>query len=679
MIEGLVENMKLVVFDGNSIINRAFYGIRPLINSKGINTNSVYGFLNILLKFIEEEKPELLCVAFDLKAPTFRKKLYDDYKATRKGMPEELAIQLPILKNLLLSMNITILEQEGYEADDIIGTIAFKCSKEDISCVIATGDRDDLQLATKDTIVKLTTTKQSGTSTDIFDEQAVIDKYGVTPKQLIDVKALMGDASDNIPGVAGVGEKTALSLILEFKSVTNLYNNLDKVKESVRLKLERDKEIAFLSQKLATICLDVPLKDEIKNYILKEPFNENFAKFITDLEFSSILSRLNIDSKSKKDKLDVISKEISIENLIPLIKDEFYFINSISDGALYCFIDNIVYVIKEDILLLKNVFEDKNIKKYSHDVKSLVLFLLQNNIEFNGLAFDTAIAGYILNPSAATYDYKLLSSAYSDYDVVDNLTFMASFKLIVDKMSSLIKEYEMEDLYYNIELKLIKVLSSMEFIGFKVNKEKLINFSDELDVLLKDLTKKIYDIAETEFNINSPKQLGQILFEKLGLPVIKKTKSGYSTNVDVLNKLRDKHEIIEYLLEYRQYSKLKSTYADGLLKVIAEDGRIHSSFNQLITQTGRISSTEPNLQNIPIRSKMGAKIREMFEAKSSDFVLLDADYSQIELRVLASISNDTNMIAAFKNNEDIHTQTAAEVFDIPTYMVTPLMRTRAKA
>jgi len=682
--------VKLVIFDGNSIINRAFYGIRPLTNSKGLHTNGIFGFFNILLKFIEQEKPNYLCIAFDLRAKTFRHAQYEQYKAHRKGMPDELAEQMEPLKELLCAMNIAILEKEGYEADDIIGTVATECKEQGIECIIATGDKDDLQLAGDGVLVKLTVTKGGKPETQSYDQNAVFQKYGVSPSQLIDVKALMGDASDNIPGVAGIGEKTALSLISEFSSIDNIYNNLEElnIKDTLKEKLRTGKEMAYLSKSLVTINCAVPLESEIEDYLFEEKYDNKLASVLKDLDFNSFISRLKLEDvevlQEQKKAIEVTNKEVESKIIIDYAtkNKKLYFLFEQENHLLYFNMENEICIFDLENGLdfdLCGVLSDENIKKYTHNIKPFAHYLLKQGINIKGLAFDSEIAGYLINPSANSYNLDRLAQEFTENNANNISEFCYCLPTICENMEQIIKENGQQQLYFDIELPLCLVLASMEHYGFMVDKSELEQFSEQLNKRLNELTELIYESAEVKFNINSPKQLGEVLFERLKLPSFKKIKTGYSTNAQVLEKLQGTHIIIDYIMEFRQLAKLKSTYADGLLKVIGQDGRIHTNFKQTVTQTGRISSTEPNLQNIPIKTEMGKEIRKAFVAKQPDFVLLDADYSQIELRVLAHIANDKAMIDAFKNNEDIHTITASQVFNMPIEMVTPLMRSRAKA
>ncbi len=730
-----MDNKKLMIIDGNSIINRAFYGVRILTNAEGLYTNAIYGFLNILFKYLDEENPQYLCIAFDLKAPTFRHLEYKEYKAQRKGMPEELAVQLPVLKDLLKTMNIPILQMEGYEADDIIGTMSRVCEENDTECVIVTGDKDSLQLASGKTRIKLPVTRKGITTTSDYDDRAVIEKYGVTPKQFIEVKGLMGDASDNIPGVPGIGEKTALQLIKEYSSIEELYQNIEVIKGKRKENLVENKAIAFLSRKLATIDCNVPIELNISDYLRTDYNKEEFLKLLKRLEFKTFIKRLSLESLEEihEEMIEETNNDYkhitTIQELHEIVtvinnKQEFIYLlytdetqaeNELISIAINVYYEDRPYVAYIDfndelsdsqvIEVLKPIFENKEINKIGHNIKNDIVLLHQYGVKIKGINFDTMIGAYIINPSRNTYQIDELAQEFialtipskemilgkgkkmlslKEVDKTNAVNFacrqVSALLSITDVLKKRMKEYDQEKLYYEVELPLVEVLADMQIIGFKVDKEKLLEFSETLDQRIHKLTESIHAFAGEEFNINSPKQLGVILFEKLELPVIKKTKTGYSTNVDVLEKLKGKHPIIEMLMEYRQLVKLKSTYADGLVKVINEKtGKIHSSLKQTVTVTGRISSTEPNLQNIPIRLELGREIRKMFVASNEEYVLIDADYSQIELRVLAHISEDPNMIKAFVNNEDIHRRTASQVFNVPMAEVTSLMRTRAKA
>lgn len=724
---------KLMIIDGNSILNRAFYGIQGpqlLATSDGLFTNAVFGFLNILYRYLDEENPQYLCVAFDLKAPTFRHKEYEGYKAKRKGMPGELAVQVPVIKEVLDAMNIKRLESEGYEADDIIGSVSLCAEKKGMEVVIVTGDRDSFQLASAVTRIKMPTTKGGKTETEEYDYNKIVERYGVTPTQFIDVKGLMGDASDNIPGVPGIGEKTALDLIIKFGSIENLYRSMEQVdKKSVKEKLTANQSLAFMSKRLATIERNMSGLCQIEDLLRREFDQEKLYSLFKRLEFKTYIEKFKL-SGPVSERINV-SKEVGVISHLDgikglkeeiLFKKEFslfYLIdrfeaytNRLVGMGISCEEDKTFYIDlkekeKEDEFLkeFKDIFEDPAIKKYGHDLKSLIVYFKNKGIQLKGLVFDTMIAAYIVNPSKDTYKVSELAEEYLKISIEPieelmgrgkNFTLFGNMPL--DKLSGVagmhaevilamwndvdkvLEENEQQNLYYHIELPLIEVLADMEYRGFKVNLEGLKTFSSELEGRINVLNDEICRLAGESFNINSTKQLGVILFEKLKLPVIKKTKTGYSTDAEVLEQLASQHEIVLKILEYRQLMKLKSTYVEGLMNVIhPSTGKIHSSFNQTVTVTGRISSTEPNLQNIPIKLEMGREIRKVFIPSDENYLLADADYSQIELRVLAHITNDENMIDAFKNNEDIHTTTAAKVFGVPKEQVTSLLRARAKA
>ena len=662
-----------MILDGNSIVNRAFYGVRLLTNKDGIYTNAIYGFLNILFKYIAEEKPTHLCVAFDVHAPTFRHKAFAEYKAQRKGMPDELRQQMPILKEILSAMNIKMLELEGYEADDIIGTVSRICDETGVVCNILTGDKDDLQLASKNTIVKLITTRSGVTDTVNYTDDIVFEKYGVTPAEFIDVKGLMGDTSDNIPGVAGIGEKTAFSLIQKYKSIEFIYENIDSidVSKGLRTKLTDGKNDAFNSKYLATIVRNVPIDFTIDDCIIKEYNNDLLVPLFTNLNFTSFLKKLDIRTHSQNTIKISDNKEILFKNINDKKEIFYYFDNEVCYGATCT--DDITSLNVDDLAVF---ITNPDIKKISHNIKEHILFFNAKGILYENGYFDTMIAYYIINPSANDYSLDTVS--------LETLGNTNSNKLIeiislYYKFKKQIEDNNQENLFYNIEMPLVDVLANMQICGVMVDKDNLLQFQEMLGQRIDAITNKIYEHCGVEFNINSPKQLGEVLFEKLRLPIIKKTKSGYSTSVEVLEKLKGTHEVIDLIMEYRHLVKLKGTYADGLLAVInKETGKIHSNFNQTVTVTGRISSTEPNLQNIPIRTELGREVRKMFTASDDEHVLVDADYSQIELRVLAHISADKNMSEAFNNNEDIHTRTASQIFNVNLSEVTSEMRSRAK-
>lgn len=725
-----MDEKKLMIVDGNSILNRAFYGISTLLmTSDGVYTNGIYGFINIIQRYIEEEDPQYLCIAFDLKTPTFRHKMYEGYKAKRRAMPIELSEQVPILKEVLDAMNIKRLEREGFEADDILGSISQCAQNLGITSVLVTGDRDAFQLLGETTRLKLPRTRGGKTTTEEYDHRRIVEVYGIEPDQFVDVKALMGDASDNIPGVPGIGEKTALKIIREFGSLDNLYNSLDMIKgKKIKENLEKYKEQAYLSKKLSKIDRSMTKLCDFEDLKRKEIDKEQTAKIFKKLEFKSLIEKFDLDvDKTQTDinidihtitcikELNILKeemeskKEIYIYHLIDRI-DKFTqklasIVLSCKEGQAY-YVDLTRNIDEEQFLQkFESIFENNDIKKYGHDFKSFLVYLNNKGIDFKGLAFDTMIAAYIINPSKDTYTVTETALEFLDKNIASveelagrgkNFTFFKDmphqtlselvgvYPRIIEQVSQKTKkilcENDQKELYFDIELPLIKVLADMEHYGFKVDVGALVEFSRQLDGKIDTIRKEIYSLAGEEFNINSPKQLGVILFEKLGLPVVKKNKTGYSTDVTVLEELYDRHKIIPQIHHYRQLVKLKTTYAKGLLSVIdPTTGKIHSSFNQTSTVTGRISSTEPNLQNIPIRLDMGRKIRKVFIPSSDDSLLLDADYSQIELRVLAHITNDENMINAFLEGKDIHTLTASKVFDTPIEEVTPIMRDRAKA
>lgn len=666
--------MKLLALDGNSIINRAFYGIKLLTTKDGMYTNAVYGFINILNKLLESEKPDAVAVAFDLKAPTFRHKMYSEYKAGRKGMPEELASQMPLLKEWLDLAGFSRIECEGFEADDILGTLAAICEQEGDECVISTGDRDSLQLVSDKTRVLLAATKMGKAEIINYTKEALFEKYGLSPEEMIELKSIMGDSSDNIPGVMGIGEKGATDLISRFHSIDYIYENIETIdiKEGVRAKLIADKERAYLSRELGTICKTAPINKNLNEYLIK-PRKEELARFMTRLEFFSLMEKMGISSASVQTTIDFEEekKEIEVSSLpITSGKADILGFSAVSDGK--------VYKLDEDSL--KEILENPNIEKRVYDYKNLY----KKYNEIKSVKFDALLAGYICNPSASSYAVDRLAIEYSanipeikgEYD--EEMKNACIFSSTCDRLEEELKRTKQTELFYNIELPLAKVLGSMELKGFLVDKEGLSALSKELGERIAIIENEIYSLVGYEFNLNSPKQLGVALFEKLGLPAKKKTKSGYSTNAEVLEELKYAHPAVSLLLEYRQLAKLKSTYADGLGNCIASDGRIHTTFNQTEARTGRISSLEPNLQNIPVRTEEGKRLREYFIAEEGK-VLCDADYSQIELRVLASMANDKNMIEAFRTGTDIHTATASQVFDIPLDMVTPVMRSRAKA
>ena len=698
--------MKLLAVDSNSILNRAFYGVKLLSTKDGIYTNAIVGFFNIILKLLEDIQPDAVAFAFDLKAPTFRHQMYEGYKAQRKGMPPELAMQLPLVKELLGYLGYVIVEKEGYEADDILGTLASACCGGQ-NCVIATGDRDALQLVSDCITVLLATTKAGGALYTPMDVAAVQEKYGVTPTQLIDVKALMGDASDNIPGVAGIGEKTALQLISRYGSLDAIYQDLAtlEITPGVRAKLEAGREMAYISQTLARIDCNAPVEIDPAAYV-KRPGDPAAAyRLLAKLEMFKLAQRLGLSGENlpapqfeeakPRPALNLRLNPITQE-LAALAGDGVLDI-ALAGGpeapaALTLRTGDTIYCIDDATKVpeaLTTILTLPNPKRAEHS-KEMYRFGYNSGVDILNVMFDIRLAGYLLNPNSPEYNVERLCGEYEvtpnpvtipegcSQQAVDLINCCAGLSPLADRLEALIDEKGQAPLLREIEIPLARVLASMEGEGFAIDVEELAQYGQELDIELARLEKEIYELAGTQFNINSPKQLGEILFDRLQLPVRKKTKSGYSTDAEVLESLMSYHPMVGKILDYRKYAKLKSTYVDGLAKQVAPDGRIRSVFNQTETRTGRISSTEPNLQNIPVRTELGARLRQFFHAREG-WVLVDADYSQIELRVLAAIADDQNMIAAFQNGEDIHTNTAAQVFDLPPLFVTPLMRSRAKA
>lgn len=682
------------MLDGNSIINRAFYGIKLLSTKSGIYTNAVYGFLNILLKLKEISQPDAIGVAFDVHAPTFRHKKYDEYKAGRHAMPDELRMQMPILKDILKSLGIKTVECEGWEADDILGTLAQACRSAGNECFIATGDRDSLQLAHGGVKVLLAHTKSGRPVTDIYDENTVMEEYGVTPAELIQVKALQGDSSDNIPGVAGVGAKTALDLIQRFHNIDYIYENLDEIdiKKGVREKLARDKDKAYLSLDLGTIRTNAPVDTDINSYIPGD--NSGAAMLLAKYELYSLIDKFGLNAQQavepvrQEEKTAVTVKEME-DPADFSFGEELYFTFDIENNEIsrmyFANGDTVINVSASDAVFedfVKRLFES-DARKYSYNTKYLHRLAATLGTDCKNVCGDLMLSAYLLRPSDSNYDIDHLCLEYGialpdGGEESQNAVYAAVLKRLFEKTDVLLKEANQTDLLNNIELPLARVLAKMETAGFAVDKKGIEDFGNRLGSRIDELIAQIYSEAGREFNVNSPKQLGTVLFEEMQIPCKKKTKSGYSTKAEVLEELAPDYPIVKLILEYRSLAKLKSTYCDGLLKVIQSDGRIHTSFNQVETRTGRISSLEPNLQNIPIRTELGREMRRFFVAESGS-TLIDADYSQIELRVLAALANDENMINAFNNGEDIHKTTAAQVFNLPPEMVTPLLRSRAKA
>jgi len=712
---------KIMIIDGNSIVNRAFYGVPLLTDTQGRYTNGVYGFLNILFKLLDEEQPEYWAVAFDLHAPTFRHKTYAEYKGTRKGMPEELREQMPLLKEVLRIMNIPIFEQEGYEADDILGTLSAMAEREGIRPVIVSGDRDLLQIASETVKVRIPKTKGGRTETEDYYAADVVEKYGVTPLEFIDVKALMGDASDNIPGVPGIGEKTAVKIIQQYHDMETAIAHASEIKpKKASENLTEYQEQARLSKYLATIIRDMPLEWDREKLERKDTFNPAAYELIKQLEFRSMFSRFEQAKEIRKESASCryISKKAEAEAFFAqlermetgyvLLYDEQecqgLAIYQPQIGSIWLETSD-MFPLAELLETARTFFADSSFQKIGHDMKRDMKPLRSIGCEPQGLVFDTAIAAYLLNATGNSYEYDDISRAFlnesnpSAEEVMGKGRKKRAFKTLElqlradfaakqaevafrakSVMEEQLKQNGQDSLFYDMEMPLLFVLADMEQVGIKVDEQALRVYQSRLDESIESITKEIYALSEEPFNLNSPKQLGVILFEKLGLRGGKKTKTGYSTAADVLEKIRHDHPIVEKILYYRQLAKLKSTYADGLLAVMDTDThKIYSTFNQTITATGRISSTEPNLQNIPVRLELGRELRKVFIPESEEYCFLDADYSQIELRVLAHISGDETLINAFRQNQDIHRLTASQVFHVPFDDVTPLQRSNAKA
>lgn len=720
--------MKLMVLDGNSIVNRAYYGVRTMLKTRdGLYTNAIFGFLNILTKLLEEERPEAVCVTFDLHAPTFRHKAFEGYKAGRHPMPEELKMQIPVLKDVLDQMNIPRYEKEGYEADDLIGAISRRCEAEGWECVIVTGDKDSLQLITDQTKVKLVTTSMGASTSRDMTRAVFVEEYGFEPIHMIDLKALMGDASDRLPGVPGIGEKTALSLVRMYGSIDRLYDAMPDIviapetpaKPGMVKKLAAGEESARESYYLATIVTDVPdFSFTPGDNLRQEPKQELYDLFLR-LEFTKLIEKFGLAPVQKKcaehqaiaAAVEQVRTADQAERLLALWRGADHVsllaLPDLTGVAVYC-------APSEDAAVLAELFFDRyegdwnallqtlfsaDIKKVSHHVKDLMRLLRENNLPAEGFVFDTALAAYLLDATAGSYDLERLFVAYFNEELPQPLyrekeaftmlgdttqaeasfeSYAAAVEALYEPLREELEQAGMHALYYEIELPLCVVLADMERAGCRVDAAELTRFGEAMAARAAEKEQAIYAMAGEEFNINSPKQLGAILFEKLGIPPVKRTKTGYSTNAEVLDKLRYFYPIVDEILAYRQYTKLKSTYADGLLKEVRTDGRIHTNFQMTVTATGRLSSTEPNLQNIPTRTELGSELRRMF-VPAQGCVLVDADYSQIELRLLAHISGDEAMQEAFLSGEDIHATTAAHVFGVPLDQVTPAMRRSAKA
>lgn len=676
--------MKLLVVDGNSILNRAYYGIRPLTTKDGQFTNAIYGFLTMLLKIQEDVTPDAVAIAFDLKAPTFRHKAYDGYKSNRKGMPEELHQQLQPLKDLLSLLGYKMITKEGFEADDILGTLSFACKNSGNECVIATGDRDSLQLVNDKVTVRLASTKGGKANAIVYDEDKIMEDYGVKPRQLIDIKAIQGDSSDCIPGVAGIGPKGAGELIQRFNNLDYIYENIDTIdiKDGMRKKLKDSRESAYMSRMLGEIRLDVPVDTDINSYLVNCTQPDEASRMMARLELFSLIDKFHLKEITTSAPLNKEKKSCTYTESDTVNLGEKVFIYSNQGKA---DLDYLYIIEKENVIKTTAVAEvlKSDAEKYVYSSKELFAFADKNGFEIENVAFDVCLASYLLNPSSSSYDIDRLNGEYEIEEYICDtenpvVKDIATMEELCNVLSEKIKECNQQKLLVEIEIPLARVLARMENIGFAVDKEGIQSFGEDLSRQIENLKTEIYSSVGREFNINSPKQLGVALFEDLGLPCKKKTKSGYSTSADVLEGLRNEHPVVAMVLKYRTLSKLNSTYCEGLLKVIADDGRIHSSFNQTETRTGRISSTEPNLQNIPVRTDLGREMRKFFCAKKGS-MLVDADYSQIELRVLADISKDENMTKAFRENQDIHSITASQVFDMPLDFVTSQMRSRAKA
>ena len=709
----------LIIIDGNSIINRAFYALPDMSNSDGLKTNAIFGFVRMMFKIIEDYQPTHMSVAFDKKAPTFRHKQYADYKAGRKKMPDELGQQLEPLKELLDKFNINRLELAGYEADDIIGTVAKLGEENNFKVYIVTGDKDAIQLASHKTTTLIT--KKGVGEVEEYNYDSVVERYEMTPTQFIDLKGLMGDKSDNIPGVPGVGEKTGIKLLKQYSTIENLIEHTDELKGSIKKKIEENKELALMSKELATIITNVPLDIKLEDLEYGDYNKDDVIEKFKEFGFTSLISKLlEMDGgeTSIKEEVNLKVQHLdNVEDFIEKAKENKKVIidvigregNILDKKVINVFLsldgEEIYYINEDELSKIESLLSDSEIKKHGYDLKEDYILLKPYEIELNAMDFDITIAEYLIDSKSSTsYECSAIAMKYLtrkikskedllgkgakakkfdeiDFDELSAYTadIINTIACVYPKMEEKLKETEMDGLFYHVEMPLVEVLGSMEYIGMKVDKDQLNELKEKFTTIINELENEIFELAGEPFNINSPKQLGVILFEKLGLPVIKKTKTGYSTNAEVLEKLRDKHEIIDKITDYRQIVKLNSTYVEGLLKIInPKTGRIHSSFNQTITTTGRISSTEPNMQNIPVKTEIGRDIRKVFVA-DDNCKLVDADYSQVELRVLAHMSGDENMIDAFKHGEDIHSKTASQIFDVDIKDVTSKQRIEAKA
>lgn len=723
---------KLIVIDGNSILNRAFYGImgsKMLQTADGTYTNAVYGFLNIMFKILDDENPDYLVVAFDVKKPTKRHEMYAEYKGTRKGMPDELASQMPIIKEVLTAMNICIIEKEGYEADDVLGTLSVVAEKNGVSTILLTGDRDSFQLATDMVTIRIPRTKQGKTETEDFNKDKVLEEYGVFPKQMIEVKGLMGDTSDNIPGIPGVGEKTALNLIKEYGNIDNIYKKLEDgtadIKGKLKEKLVENKDLAYLSRTLGTINLESPIETNLEEFKVKEWNKKEVLSLFKNLRFNKFIERFNLESEEELKSANLefnIEKTDDVKKVLEKISSKMYycFETEKSTDETLIIKENIKYIniyIKEENKIytldfvpeeFKNIFENKNIEKCGYQIKRDFILLRQNEINIENMAFDARIGAYLLNSTSNAYTLEELAKQYLEIDIneyihkgepiqeqtslfdapepekpagPDEKFAIYSYVIgnIEEKILKQLEEIDCLKLFKDIEMPTAEVLADMQWQGIYVDEREIIKFGQTLKKHIEELRIDIYNLVGEEFNINSTKQLGEILFEKLKLTPSKKTKSGYSTDVEALEKIKDEHPVIDKILNYRQLMKLNSTYVEGMIPYInPKTERIHTFFHQTVTATGRLSSTDPNLQNIPTRTELGKKLRKVFKAENGK-IFIDADYSQIELRVLAHLSNDEIMVDAFNSDADIHTICASQVFKVPVEEVSKQLRSRAKA
>ena len=702
--------MKLMILDGNSVINRAFYGVRPLTTREGFYTNAIFGFLNILQREVKNEAPDALCVAFDLHGPTFRHVRYDGYKATRHAMPEELAMQMPVMKQVLEAMNIPIYECQGWEADDVIGTVSRICCAEGWKCVILTGDRDSLQLVNDCVTVRLVRTQGGQTTAQNYTPEAFAEEYGLEPIRLIDLKALMGDSSDNIPGVAGVGPKTAKDLLQKYATLDGVYENLtpQNMKGKLFEKLQNGREMAYLSYELATIRCDAPIEFAPQENLIRPPKRRALYDLFTKLEFQKLIDKYGLRAAAFEEdapaqeaepvvgecvtelvqdaaQAQALARQLSARDAVAILFGADMASCAVQDGCtMYYYTQEQLGADYPDAL--RGLLSDR-VRKVTHDLKPLMRALLARDLPSDGFVFDTALAAYLLDATRGSYELSALAESYAHFTppTVGQTTpegalfsAVATVEALYELLSAKLREQGSDKLYFDVELPLCRVLAEMEHDGVRVDKKALSDFGQMLSERIAACEALIFDAAGETFNINSTRQLGVLLFEKLGLPPVKKTKSGYSTNVEVLEALKDKHPVVQAIMDYRMLTKLKSTYADGLQKEIAPDGRIHTTFQNLVTATGRLSSTEPNLQNIPVRTELGSEIRKMFVPREG-WVFVDADYSQIELRVLAHIAGDRRMQEAFLSGEDFHSVTASQVFNVPLSEVDPLMRRHAKA